>query len=311
MYKSLHLKLFINRFGLKINSTFLLYSELYWVFLLLLEINTLILLKWQMCFWWSDVNLFTILHTQTHAHTHTLTHIRTIFAAISLSHSLTLSLCRCVASGGLSRSISSAWMVSSSAKGSDGDSVSATSTLAAPGIYYRLRFLGFFCLFYFWSSSCFFVHSSTFVCVQLLWQFIHQAAKRANKNKNNNGSEAHTTREGDQLRRAAAAPALLLLLLLFLLTTSLYWVSAYKRITCIAIAAASVVVECCTVTMQTFCHTHDKSLFFVSLSLHMTASLPLSLSHCSVASSHPHSSFLSLWHTLDRHKTNCKMTDRL
>lgn len=144
MYKSLHLKLFINRFGLKINSTFLLYSELYWVFLLLLEINTLILLKWQMCFWWSDVNLFTILHTQTHAHTHTLTHIRTIFAAISLSHSLTLSLCRCVASGGLSRSISSAWMVSSSAKGSDGDSVSATSTLAAPGIYYRLRFLGFF-----------------------------------------------------------------------------------------------------------------------------------------------------------------------
>lgn len=181
MYKSLHLKLFINRFGLKINSTFLLYSELYWVFLLLLEINTLILLKWQMCFWWSDVNLFTILHTQTHAHTHTLTHIRTIFAAISLSHSLTLSLCRCVASGGLSRSISSAWMVSSSAKGSDGDSVSTTSTLAAPGIYYRLRFLGFFCLFYFWSSSCFFVHSSTFVCVQLLWQFIHQAAKRANK----------------------------------------------------------------------------------------------------------------------------------
>lgn len=94
MYKSLHLKLFINRFGLKINSTFLLYSELYWVFLLLLEINTLILLKWQMCFWWSDVNLFTILHTQTHAHTHTLTHIRTIFAAISLS--LTLSLCHSV-----------------------------------------------------------------------------------------------------------------------------------------------------------------------------------------------------------------------
>lgn len=96
MYKSLHLKLFINRFGLKINSTFLLYSELYWVFLLLLEINTLILLKWQMCFWWSDVNLFTILHTQTHAHTHTLTHIRTIFAAISLSHSVTLSLCHSV-----------------------------------------------------------------------------------------------------------------------------------------------------------------------------------------------------------------------
>lgn len=250
-------------------------------------------------------------YTDTRTHPYAYSYSYYFRCYLSLSHSLTLSLCRCVASGGLSRSISSASMVSSSAKGSDGDSVSATSTLAAPGIYYRLRFLGFFCLFYFWSSSCFFVHSSTFVCVQLLWQFIHQAAKRANKNNNNNGSEAHTTREGDQLRRAAAAPALLLLLLLFLLTTSLYWVSAYKRITCIAIAAASVVVECCTVTMQTFCHTHDKSLFFVSLSLHMTASPPLSLSHFSVASSHPHSSFLSLWHTLDRHKTNCKMTDRL
>lgn len=203
------------------------------------------------------------IHNSPYTDTHTYAYSYSYYFRCYLS--LTLSLCCCVDSGGLSRSISSAWMVSSSAKGSDGDSVSATSTLAAPGIYYRLRFLGFF-LPLFFLVFFLFVHSSTFVCVQLLWQFIHQAAKRANKN-NNNGSEAHTTREGDQLWRTAAAPALLLLLPL-LLSTSLYWVSAYKRITCIAIAAASVVVECCTVTMQTFCHTHDKSLFFVPLSAH-------------------------------------------
>lgn len=143
MYKNLHLKLFINSFSLKINSTFLLYSELYWVFLLLLEINTLIPLKWQMCFWWSDVNLFTILHT----HIHTYAYSYSYYFRCCLS--LTLSLCRCVASGGLSRSISSAWMVSSSSSAKGSDSVSATSTLEAPGIYYRLCFLGFLPLFLF------------------------------------------------------------------------------------------------------------------------------------------------------------------
>lgn len=279
MYKNLHLKLFINSFSLKINSTFLLYSELYWVFLLLLEINTLIPLKWQMCFWWSDVNLFTILHT--HIHTHIRLLIFVLFSLLSLSHSVVASL-----PGGFHvQLVLLEW------------SAAAAAPKAATASARRLRWkrpafitvcaFWVFCLFFFLVFSFFFVHSSTFVCVQLLWQFIHQAAKRAN---NNNDSEAHTTREADQLRRAAAAPAPLLLLLLFplffILFTSRYWVSAYKRITCIAISAASVVVvECFTVTMQTFCHTHDKSLFFVPLSE------PLSPSHSSAASSHPHTSF--------------------
>lgn len=220
----------------------------------------------------------------THTHTHTLTHIRTIFAAVSLSlcHSVVASL-----PGGFHvQLVLLEW------------SAAAAAPKAATASARRLRWkrpafitvcaFWVFCLFFFFLVffSFFFVHSSTFVCVQLLWQFIHQAAKRAN---NNNDSEAHTTREADQLRRAAAAPAPLLLLLFplfFILFTSRYWVSAYKRITCIAISAASVVVvECFTVTMQTFCHTHDKSLFFVPLSE------PLSPSHSSAASSHPHTSF--------------------
>lgn len=161
----------------------------------------------------------------TDTRTHPYAYSYSYYFRCYLSLSLTLSLCHSVVAslpGGFHVQLVLLEWSAAAPKAATETASARRQRWQRPAFITVCAFWVFFCLFYFWSSSCFFVHSSTFVCVQLLWQFIHQAAKRANKNNNNNGSEAHTTREGDQLRRAAAAPALLLLLLLFLLSTSLY-----------------------------------------------------------------------------------------